>query len=1072
MHLKTKYLLSLILFFSVLESNSQDTGRPFIRNFTPREYGASQQDWAIAQDLRGVMYFANNDGLLEFDGVSWRLIKLPGVRSIVIDSAGRIYVGLENDMGYLEPDNTGNYKYCSLKTLIPGEVKDITPVYTVYKMGDQVIFQADDKIYIYQDERIKVLLPRINFYKSYVAQNRYYAMELGSGFYYLKNDSLAFIEGSELFASERISSMLPYGTDEILIVTRTRGLYIYSPDSPEVFHKPECFKEVDEFLVKNQTYNGTVLPEGDFAIGSITGGIIVFDANGMIKDLYYKSAGLQDNTVLYLYSDQNRQLWVTMDIGISLIQNNLPFRNYTDLNGLFGSPMCLKFFDDRFYVGTGQYLHIQNRKGNFEPIAGTESQNFCLFEVNGILLLGRNPGLYEIIGKKAILMENTSDLTFLSFASLKNHPEYLLAGEGNGLFLLEYRNSKWVLKHQIKGFDKSAYEICVDKNKNIWISTVVDLFRLNISNDLDNILSLQKCTVINGLPSNYGWPFILNTGEVVFGSEKGIYRYIDEKDWFEPHPDFTMIKGKVLPFRQEKNGDIWFDEKVETGKHERGVLKYRNGKYVLYKTPFYKFGDLDSGDSPNNMCSAPDSTIFFGTSSGLIQYNPKLKFNTDRAFHTLIRQVYSKDSLLFGGKQLVISDFIKIKDQKIPYKQHDMIFHFAAAFYEDAEKNLYSYRLIGSDTSWSAWVSDHKKEYTNLHEGEYTFEVRSKNQYQKIGSTASYSFTILPPWHRTWWAYGLYAILSTSLIWQIVKFNIRRLVKQKEHLELVVKERTAELKQTNSELTTALDIVRVQKTDIETAHQQITDSIHYAQRIQKAVLPSSEMMSQSLPEHFVLFKPCDVVSGDFYWYAKIKNQIILTVVDCTGHGVPGALMSMLGMSMLKEIVLKENITRPDVILKQLRKEIIKALGQTGALGEQIDGMDISLCSINTETLEMQWAGAINPCLITREGGLIKLEADKMPIAYSDKMDKFTLNVMKLQKNDTIYLASDGFVDQLGGPDHKRFMSTRFKELLLTISDRSISEQKEILDKTLEKWRNHDGKKYEQTDDITVLGLKI
>jgi serine phosphatase RsbU (regulator of sigma subunit)/Tfp pilus assembly protein PilF len=272
-------------------------------------------------------------------------------------------------------------------------------------------------------------------------------------------------------------------------------------------------------------------------------------------------------------------------------------------------------------------------------------------------------------------------------------------------------------------------------------------------------------------------------------------------------------------------------------------------------------------------------------------------------------------------------------------------------------------------------------------------------------------------------------------------------------------------KKANAELVLKNELITLQK-------QEITDSILYARRIQKAVLPSEDLLQQLLPEHFVLFRPRDVVSGDFYWIANVENQLVVTVADCTGHGVPGAFMSMLGMSLMKEIVLKEYITQPDVILKRLRKEIIKSLGQKGTEGEQKDGMDISLCSINTETHVLQWSGANNPLLIIRKGELIKLTADKMPIGYYDKMDKFTLHEIQLQKDDIIYLTSDGFTDQFGGPDNKKYLSHRLRKLLLSIWDKSLAEQNEIIERSLDEWINFSNRKNDQTDDITVLGIKI
>lgn len=272
-------------------------------------------------------------------------------------------------------------------------------------------------------------------------------------------------------------------------------------------------------------------------------------------------------------------------------------------------------------------------------------------------------------------------------------------------------------------------------------------------------------------------------------------------------------------------------------------------------------------------------------------------------------------------------------------------------------------------------------------------------------------------------------------------------------------------KKTNEELKNKNEMIITQQ-------QAIHDSIIYASRIQNAILPDVELVHQFVPDHFVLFKPRDVVSGDFYWFAKVEDQFIVTVADCTGHGVPGAFMSMLGMSLLKEIILKEYITQPDVILRRLRKEVIQALGQKGFEGEQKDGMDISLCSINTETFAMQWSGANNPCFIIRNGELIKMLPDKMPIGYYTRMDKFVLQEIQLQKNDLVYLFSDGYLDQFGGPDNKKFMTKKFRELLLSISVHPLIEQKDLLIDKLEGWKNWDNRKYEQTDDITILCMKI
>jgi serine phosphatase RsbU (regulator of sigma subunit)/ligand-binding sensor domain-containing protein len=1070
MQFKRSIPVTLMLLSVCLSGFPQETGMPFIRNYSPGEYRASQQNWAIVQDERGIMYFGNNNGLLEFDGVTWRLIQLPGVRSMAIDSTGKIFAGLENDFGYLQPDNSGSYIYHSLKEKLPQKDRDITTVFRVFITRGSIIFQTSDKLFLYKDDNFKVLPTLYSYHLAFTVNDRYYVREPGKGVFTLQNDSLFFVEGSERFATERIYSMLPFGKNEILIATRTQGILTYSPENLEGFKKPDNFKEVDLFLSSNPVYCGTILKNGDYVLGAATGGMIVFDSDGRIKSRYNKSTGLQDNTILWLFDDSNGQLWAALDNGISLIQNNLPFRYFTEQKGLNGSPLTLAYFRNHLYVGTGQYLHIQDKNGIFRQIKGSENQNFCLAEAQGKLLLAQYMGIFEVKDDKVYPLENTPEVTGLSFCTIPGKPRYLLAGTGEGLLLLEFDNSSWKVKRKIKGFNKSGYLVAIDKLGNAWFSTLVEMYKLNLSNALDSITSSRQYKMSDGLPSDYALPFKLKQEEIVFGTDNGIYRYLPGNDCFEPHPDFKMLTGKMLSFIQLDNGDIWFDEQLEYGNYEKGFLKFADGKYSFFKTPFYKFNTMSCAESPFNLCKSPDGTIFFGTNMGLIKYTPGIESESNRRFSTLIRMVLSRDSLLFGGEHPSLQEVAKLGGNSLPYRLNDLTFHFAATFFEDSEKNLYSYRLIGLDTSWSEWTADHKKEYTNLREGRYIFEVKSKNQYQDVGSTSAYSFAILAPWYRTWWASLLYIIFSLLFIWSIVRFNIRRLVKQKKELEGIVASRTQEVVE--------------QKKKIENAHEEITASINYARYIQSSLLPKAEELESCLGDYFILHKPVEIVSGDFYWVSEKEGKKIVAAVDCTGHGVPGAFMSMLGITLLDEIVNKESVTAPGLILDRLREEITASLKQKGKRGEQKDGMDISVCCIDANNKKMQFAGANQIMYLIRESlageiGIIyqvpyreaqlaEIRGNPMPVGISDEMGNFTTHEINLVNGDIFYLFTDGFPDQFGGSNHKKFSYKRFRDLLLTQNGEKMADQKSILEKALEDWMGNEN----QTDDILVIGFRI
>ncbi len=327
-------------------------------------------------------------------------------------------------------------------------------------------------------------------------------------------------------------------------------------------------------------------------------------------------------------------------------------------------------------------------------------------------------------------------------------------------------------------------------------------------------------------------------------------------------------------------------------------------------------------------------------------------------------------------------------------------------------------------------------------------------------------------------------ILSLGVV-VLILINLRNKKKANKLLtqqKNEIAEKNVELNQQNEEILTQRDEISSQKQHIEKIHLHLTESIDYAQNIQSSVLPNIGLLKLNFTDVFISFIPKDVVSGDFYWWTKINDKIVIAAADCTGHGVPGAFMSMLGISLLNEIVKKENITTPNLILNRLRKEIVSSLKQEGKLFEQKDGMDISLISVNTKTNEMEYAGANNSLYIISQNkisqtniknqlsldGFYEVKPDNMPISIYARMDNFTNHKIKLQKNDIIYLFSDGFADQFGGVKGKKFKYKKFKQLLFNISQKPMSEQQNILEETFYSWKGN----LNQIDDILVMGIKL
>lgn len=313
-------------------------------------------------------------------------------------------------------------------------------------------------------------------------------------------------------------------------------------------------------------------------------------------------------------------------------------------------------------------------------------------------------------------------------------------------------------------------------------------------------------------------------------------------------------------------------------------------------------------------------------------------------------------------------------------------------------------------------------------------------------------------------------IIATRAFYLKRKDNKKLAFQKKEITQMndSLNQRNEEIMAQRDEIEAQRDMVYKQKEQIEKSHEEISSSIDYAKRLQTSILPSPGLLNTRISDHFVLFRPKHRVSGDFYWWTQVEDHVVIAAVDCTGHGVPGAFMSMLGVSMLREIVSKEYISHPGVILRRLRKEVMHALKQVGELGEQKDGMDMALVSINAETLECQYAGANNPLYLVRKGELTEYKADRMPIAIHQNMAKFTTHDIQLEPGDQLYLASDGYVDQFGGPLNKKFMPKAFRKLLSELSILPMIEQKQALEYTLSSWMGSN----EQVDDIVVLGLKV
>ncbi len=408
----------------------------------------------------------------------------------------------------------------------------------------------------------------------------------------------------------------------------------------------------------------------------------------------------------------------------------------------------------------------------------------------------------------------------------------------------------------------------------------------------------------------------------------------------------------------------------------------------------------------------------------------------------------------------------------LPFKFNNLTFDFVAIETARPQMVRYQYILEGYDNDWSPITDKTTATFGNIYEGSYTFKLKACSPDGIWSKPVIYTFRVLPPWYRTWWMYLIYSFIVLSVIRLFFRWRTASLRKEKEILEKTVIERTIEVVEQKV-------LVEKKNVFIEEKQKEIVDSINYAKRIQYTLLANDKLLKRNLKEYFILFQPKDIVSGDFYWATSIiGTRFYLAICDSTGHGVPGAFMSLLNISFLNEAITEKHIKQPHEILNHVRQRLIESVSQEGAQ----DGMDGILLCIESPSPEFiptkegerdgrvrfTYAAANNAPVIVRDNSIINLESDKMPIGKGEKETSFTLHTIETKKGDMLYFYSDGYADQFGGPKGKKFKNKQLEELLVSINEKSMEVQKQMLGTTIENWKGN----LEQVDDILIIGLRI
>jgi serine phosphatase RsbU (regulator of sigma subunit)/ligand-binding sensor domain-containing protein len=1131
-------ILNIVFFLFVsAELRAQNQGIPLIRNYNPEEYKGYVQNWCAAQDSRGVMYFGNGKGILEYNGRSWRRFftdRQTTVLSMANDSLGKVYIGAEGEIGYLDCDSTGLVIYKSLLHLVPENERNFSYVWHVYPNYDGVYFVSPQKVIRINGNDVNIFLPEGSFFTAFLVDGKFYIQDSQRGLLLLENNEFVQKKGWDKIGSLRFMAINKSGI--LFGISDRSGMVLLPEDEAPQIIETELNRLLSKFF-----YKGLVLGNDYFALATQSGGVVFTNSDGKILDIVDKEAGLLGDGVYALYKDAQEELWLMLSNGLSRIEINGTFSLFNEKSGYHGACQAIERYGDSLVIASLSGLYIlkhTNKKYDgqtgFELVNNASVQSFSLTEFNkkplltcfsGIYLVNKTENefifheLYEIITKKSNYHKNT-----------------FFVGASGSFKMLKYKGGEWIALNNAPNIKGDVYYIAEENINTVWLGTANDgVFKISFGDTVNTKTQVMHYDSTKGLPNGMIEVAYLN-GDVLAGSLRGLYWYNPEKDLFEPATHYGNVvsnrKNHAYVLSKGNENEIWLMINKTVSR-----LTYENSEWKLYNKPFkrLKYVDLYS------IYSDKDNIVWLGTTDGIFRYNPASEKNFDYKHKTIInRVVYHNDTLHNGCFKTQDGYFTNIQPpdliKEVPFSHFSFIFEYAATSFDSEEENLYSYILEGFDENWSDWSTTSKKEYTNIPEGDYVFNVKSMNVYGTESEVVSFRFLVLPPWYRTLWAYALYFLGLLVVFYILLKINTHRLRKANIRLEKIVSQRTEELRRTNQEILQQKEEITAQRDEIEAQRdhlvllneeinqqkeeieaqrdeielhrdqileqkKELTDSIQYAKIIQTGVMPPLKMFEELFPNSFIIFKPKDIVSGDFYWFAKFKACNIVAAVDCTGHGVPGAFMSMLGISFLNEIVQKKEITLANQILIELRKEIINALQQSGESGTQKDGMDLSLISINNQSLAASWAGANNPLWIIKnsnnqslnskqkaESGLgfgaldlefVELKGDKMPVGiYYGEERLFTNHAFELQKHNRIYLFSDGFPDQFGGTEGasggKKFKYSNFKKLICETTGYDIKQQKSMIEKTMMQWMNPPDTNFhfDQIDDILIIGIEI
>src|SRR5690554_2447394 len=1073
---KGLYIILIVFIFSITGKVNGQTinqlNKYLTYNYTNDDFNSTVQIWGGTQLIDGSFVFGNDRKIIHFDGENWSHIPTIKRDSLIQDDNkvfsifksknSTVYVGRNRMFGKLVYDSIG-------QVLFKPIIKDssFTNIWSIYETADEnIIFTSSESVVFYNPKTGGKTIHNLSSDK-----NRAYiesSVQVENGIlitfskevkintpkekllYYFSFRHLSF---SKVDAEVNVKAS--YNINNNWYVVDYLGA-VYSFDvKTKIINKTHSLKYKNEEIHVNQI----LLRNNLLWVATEKYGVVIFDLDGRSLRSLSGNDGLQDNNVFRMFFDNSSNLWLSLDNGVSVISLNPTMSIWSRKEGIEGAiESFVSYGDTSFMIASRSGVFKSKIEDDKLVFFNTQSIAEATYDIKRfntefgerLVVVGYN-GIYDVTegGAHPITMA-------LSLYGWELHPSpfkknQLFIGGEDFIGLFTYLGDKNWSFEKIKETSADIIKFIYHKDRLYFSVKGEGIFTIDKNNEIKQI-PLEKTvdiTVSHFYLENH-------QGNVYAGYNKGLLKLDIKENRFKKveipmlkTTDFDLNFHRLYshPFKNELLAVVFNESPNNESKHV-GYIEVQNDKYIWH--PF-EVTALMKGIIYD--ISANEEYVFFGMNTGFAALNRMHLEETKKPWQVYISKVALNDRYVLYN--------VDYSNHLDPIKHGKSIrFDIRSSQYFGNDNIHYRFRLKGISDQWSAFEKNSYKIYDQLPAGEYTVEFQGINQYAIKSEVSSYTFTILPPWYLTWWAYTLYVLVFIVIVYLVTLVSIYRVRQKNKSLELIVSERTKEIAEKNETL-------QQQKSEISEINTDLLGSINYAKRIQNTILPSKTSLDNLFDDYFVFYLPKDIVSGDFYWAQKFDKTIIWSAIDCTGHGVPGAFVSIVGNNTLIRATKEFGLRKPADILDKQRELVIDTFKNEGHQDVK-DGMDLALVSLDTDTLELEYAGANNSLIIVRNKEIIEIKADKQPIGEFVKMSPFTNHKIALQKGDCIYLYTDGFVDQFGGKKNKKFKSKPFKELLSNISQLPMQEQNKILQKTLNDWRGE----HNQVDDICIFGVKV